>query len=338
MMYRTDFNFDLPIELIAKYPLEKRSSSKLLTYMRQSKAYKHERFDSILNYLEEGDLLVLNDTKVIPARLFGKKQTGGKVELLLERLLSTNTFLAHIKANRALKSNALIFLENNWIIKVLSRQDDLYICETNGAIELILEEIGNIPLPPYLGRAAEKLDDERYQTVFARYKGSVAAPTAGLHFDEKIINKLKQKNISIEFLTMHVGAGTFQPVRVDQITDHKMHQEHFNVSDKLIDKIKETKRQNKKVIAVGTTVLRTLESIFRQEEIKGGSGSTDLFIYPGFEFRVCNALLTNFHLPESTLLMLVAAFIGYENMKELYKLAIENNYRFFSYGDACLLM
>lgn len=339
-MYRKDFYFDLPSELIAKYPLKTRSESKLLTYNRENGIYKHEVFNSIIDYLQEGDLIVLNDSKVIPARLFGNKQTGGKVELLLERLITPDTFLAHIKASKSLKAQAIIILEKNWKIKILKREENLYLCQTisDGAIESMLKDIGKIPLPPYLGRAAQSIDTQRYQTVFARFNGSVAAPTAGLHFDDTVLAKLKEKNVSIEFLTMHIGAGTFQPVKTDKISDHIMHTEYYNINQSLLDAIAKTKAMNKKVVAVGTTVLRTLESVYLNEVVKSGAGSTKLFIKPGFKFKVCDALLTNFHLPESTLLMLVSAFIGYDKMQELYKLAIEQNYRFFSYGDACFLI
>lgn len=338
-MKKQDFYFDLPQELIAQYPLENRSDSRLLVYNRETGSHAHHQFKSIVEFMEPGDLLVMNDSKVIPARLYGNKKTGGKVEILLERILSEKTFLAHIKASKSPKIGSHIILNSEWHIEIINRHEDLFECKANESLPIILHEIGHIPLPPYITRADEKLDSNRYQTVYARYDGSVAAPTAGLHFDENTLAVLKAKGINIGYVTLHVGAGTFRPLRCENLTDHKMHSEFFTISQELCDLIQQTKRAKKRVIAVGTTTLRSLESAAQDtSELTACSRDTNIFIYPGFTFKVCDALVTNFHLPESTLLMLVSAFIGHEQAMNLYSIAIENKYRFFSYGDASLLM
>lgn len=335
-MKLSDFCYDLPEKLIARYPVENRSGSRLLVYKKDTSSYSHLKFFEILSQLNENDLLVFNDTRVIPARFFGKKTTGGKAEILLERILENNTFLAHIKTNR-IKTGDKIGCDGGWEVEFLGRRDELFILQANGDVIKMLSEIGDLPLPPYFARECEKIDNERYQTVYARYNGSVAAPTAGLHFDTELLNALEKKGIKTGFLTLHVGAGTFKPVRSDNIKEHKMHKEYYEINENLLNLIEHTKKNNGRVIAVGTTVLRTLESVYAKKIIEHTS-STDIFIYPGFKFKVCDGLITNFHLPKTTLLMLVAAFIGYENMQQLYKIAIENEYRFFSYGDASLLI
>ncbi|AHE66613.1 tRNA preQ1(34) S-adenosylmethionine ribosyltransferase-isomerase QueA [Legionella oakridgensis] len=337
-MKRQDFNFELPPELIAQYPLSNRSDSRLLTYSRQSECHEHHQFKSLADFLEPGDLLVMNDSKVIPARLYGHKSSGGKVECLIERLTNDDCFWAHIKASKAPKPGSRIFLDQGWSIEIIGRDDDLFQCKASGNVAVMLEEIGHIPLPPYIQRSDESLDASRYQTVYARYKGSVAAPTAGLHFDESLLAAIQQKGINIAYSTLHVGAGTFRPLRCEDIKDHKMHSEFFTVSEPLCAAVNATHAAGNRVIAVGTTALRSLESAAQQGKLEPCSRDTNIFIYPGYQFQICDGLITNFHLPESTLLMLVAAFIGYEQAMKLYQIAIAHRYRFFSYGDASLLL
>lgn len=337
-MKKQDFDFELPKELIAQYPLANRSDSRLLTYHCATSQHGHHQFKAIHNFLEPGDLLVMNDSKVIPARLYGCKDSGGKVELLVERILNGDTFLAHIKASKSPKPGTRIDLSSDWSIQIIGRQDDLYHCSLNGDVDTMLHQIGHVPLPPYITRADERLDLGRYQTVYAEHKGSVAAPTAGLHFDEAVLANLTTKGVKLAYSTLHVGAGTFRPVRCDDIKDHKMHYERFTVSDALCTAIQKTRSAGKRVIAVGTTALRSLESAVSGGEVQACSRETDIFIYPGYQFQVCDGLITNFHLPESTLLMLVSAFIGYEQVMELYRIATVHRYRFFSYGDASLLL
>lgn len=337
-MNKQDFHFHLPTELIAQYPLAQRSESRLLTYNRQVQEYGHHKFKNIADFLNPGDLLVMNDSKVIPARLYGQKTTGGKVELLVERITGECTFLAHIKASKALRAGGIIVLDQGDRLEILGRDDDLFICKTHVPILDLLDRVGHIPLPPYISRHDESQDKERYQTVYAQYAGSVAAPTAGLHFDESVFASLRAKHINTAYVTLHVGAGTFRPVRTDNIKDHKMHSEHFTLSQATVDAVNAAKTSRHRVIAVGTTALRTLESAAQKGELRAGSNDTDIFIYPGYEFKVCDGLLTNFHLPESTLLMLVSAFIGHSQAMSLYQEAIKQKYRFFSYGDTSLLL
>lgn len=337
-MKRQDFDFLLPPELIAQYPLPNRSDSRLLTYQRSTGLYQHHVFKQLADFLEPGDLLVMNDSRVIPARLYGHKASGGQVELLLERLIDSNTFLAHIKASKSPKPGSYIHLAEDWRIEILGRQDDLYHCRVDGDVDTMLHEIGHIPLPPYITRTDESLDSNRYQTVYALHKGSVAAPTAGLHFDAAVLESLRLRGVNIAYSTLHVGAGTFRPVRCENISDHKMHYERFTISEALCDAVNAAKIAGKRVIAVGTTALRSLESAAQLGELQPCSRDTDIFITPGFQFKICDGLITNFHLPESTLMMLVSAFIGYKQTMELYRIAIEEQYRFFSYGDASLLL
>lgn len=337
-MNKQDFYFDLPEELIAQYPLPNRSDSRLFVFNRQTAQYNHQQFKDITDYFQPGDLLVMNNSKVIPARLYGQKASGGKVELLVERLYGDDSFLAHIKASKAPKAGSLIRLANDWQIEVLQKLDDLYHCKVLGDVDVMLNEIGHIPLPLYINRPDESLDMDRYQTVYAMHKGSVAAPTAGLHFDEALIQQLKEKGVNIAYSTLHVGAGTFRPVRSDSIHEHKMHNEHFIVSEELCQAVNSTRAAGKRVIAVGTTSMRSLESAAENGVLKPCSRDTNIFIYPGYQFQICNGLITNFHLPESTLLMLVSAFIGHAQAMALYKEAIALGYRFFSYGDASLLL
>jgi len=337
-MKRQDFNFELPPELIAQYPLAHRSDSRLLVYREAIGSCEHHQFVDVGSFLQPGDLLVMNNSKVIPARLHGYKASGGKVELLVERIVEDGLFIAHIKASKSPKIGTIIHLDNDWCVEIIAKVDDLYHCKANGDADLMLHDIGHVPLPPYITRTDEGLDLNRYQTVYAEHKGSVAAPTAGLHFDDAVIEGLVAKGINIAYSTLHVGAGTFRPVRCDDIKEHKMHNERFTVSDALCEAVRNTRAAGKRVIAVGTTALRSLESAAFSGEIEPCSRETDIFIYPGYQFQVCDGLITNFHLPESTLLMLVSAFIGYEKAMELYQIAIAERYRFFSYGDASLLL
>ncbi|WP_028388708.1 tRNA preQ1(34) S-adenosylmethionine ribosyltransferase-isomerase QueA [Legionella fairfieldensis] len=337
-MNKSDFYFDLPQELIAQYPLKNRSDSRLLTYDRKTGLSTHQHFKEVGNFFQPGDLLVMNNSKVIPARLYGHKASGGKVELLVERMQDNYSFLAHIKASKAPKAGTVIHLENNWQLEVLGKQDDLYHCQVSGDADTMLHQIGHIPLPPYITRPDESMDSERYQTVYAKHKGSVAAPTAGLHFDASLIQQLQEKGVNIAYSTLHVGAGTFRPVRCEAIKEHKMHSEQFTVSEELCQAVRQTQTAGKRVIAVGTTALRCLESAAINGVLYPSCRDTNIFIYPGYQFQICNGLITNFHLPESTLVMLVAAFIGYEQTMRLYREAIKEGYRFFSYGDASLLL
>lgn len=338
-MKKQDFYFDLPSELIAQYPLANRSDSRLFYYDRANRnEYTHHQFRDIADFLNPGDLLVMNDTRVIPARLYGQKLSGGKVELLVERITSPTTFLAHIKASKALKAGGIIQLDQGQQLEVVERQDDLFLCEAKMDVLDLVSQLGHMPLPPYITRDDEVADQDRYQTVYAKYAGSVAAPTAGLHFDDAVLAKLKAKGVNIAYVTLHVGAGTFRPVRSDEIKDHKMHSEHYTVSAELCAAVEKTKASGKRVIAIGTTALRSLESAAAEGTLKPCSQDTSIFIYPGYQFKVCDGLMTNFHLPESTLLMLVSAFIGHQEAMALYQEAIDKKYRFFSYGDTSLLV
>ena len=337
-MKKTDFNYHIPDELIAKYPLSNRSDSKMLVYFKASNTSSHHLFSQITDFINPGDLLVMNDSKVLQARFFGNKLTGGKVEFLVERILSPNEFLAHIKASKSPKNGSIISLENSWQIEVVEKQDSIYLCKSSIEISMILSIIGHMPLPPYIDRKDEILDVTRYQTIYAKHLGSVAAPTAGLHFDEKVINSLKAKGVNFAYTTLHIGAGTFQPVREMELSNHQMHTEKFIVDRPLVDAILLTKKNGGRIIAVGTTAMRSLESWVADDKFEPTAQDTNIFITPGYKFKICDGLITNFHLPESTLLMLVSGFIGYENAMQLYKIAIENKYRFFSYGDVSLLI
>lgn len=341
-MQRSDFHYELPDELIARYPSEQRSDCRLLCVDGQSGALEHRRFPDLLELLEPGDLLVFNDTRVIPARLHGHKASGGKVEMLLERPLDAHRGLAHIRSSKSPKPGTELIFEGDVHAIVEGRRDALFELRFLGDTPMIalLEKHGHMPLPPYITREDELSDRERYQTVYARRDGAVAAPTAGLHFDQPLLDALAEKGINSAFVTLHVGAGTFQPVRVDNILEHHMHSEWIEVTDSTCQQIRETQAAGKRVIAVGTTSVRCLESACMKSsdgQIAPFSGDTDIFIYPGYEWRCVDALITNFHLPESTLLMLVSAFAGYEHIMQAYRTAVEERYAFFSYGDAMLL-
>ena len=341
-MQRADFHFELPDELIARYPSEQRSDCRLLCVDGQSGALEHRRFADLLELLEPGDLLVFNDTRVIPARLHGHKASGGKVEMLLERPLDSHRGLAHIRSSKSPKPGTELIFEGDIHAVVEGRRDALFELRFLGDTPMIalLEKHGHMPLPPYITRDDELSDRERYQTVYARRDGAVAAPTAGLHFDQPLLDALAEKGVNSAFVTLHVGAGTFQPVRVDNILEHHMHSEWIEVSETACQQVRDTQAAGKRIIAVGTTSVRCLESACLKSsdgQIAPYSGDTDIFIYPGYEWCCVDALITNFHLPESTLLMLVSAFAGYDHMMRAYRTAVDERYAFFSYGDAMLL-
>ncbi len=342
-----DFDYVLPERLIAQYPLPERATSRLLKVNSHSDSLSHGSFHDIESVLTSNDLLVLNETRVIPARLFGQKATGGKVECLIERLLPAelpvygeHCLLAHIRASKSPKPGMKLIIASDFSFEVLAREEDLFVLRYTSVLPILeaLKKYGHYPLPPYIHRKDEPLDQERYQTVFAEHPGAVAAPTAGLHFDESTLARIAARGTAIEKLTLHVGAGTFQPVRADRIEDHEMHAEWINVSERLCEAVKDTHLRGGRVFAVGTTVLRALESAAISGPLKAYIGDTRIFITPGFRFRVADALLTNFHLPRSTLLMLVCAFAGYELMMRAYRTAVAESYRFFSYGDAMLIL
>ncbi len=338
-MNKSDFSFELPPELIAQFPLPDRTGSRLLCVDSAANTWNDAQFSDLGQWLRPNDLLVFNNTQVIPARLFGVKATGGVVEMLFARLVEPHLALLQIRASKSPKPGSSIYIADNTIeLMVEDKQDDLYLVRSEQLDWLaLLETYGKIPLPPYIERAAESEDLSRYQTVYAEMPGAVAAPTAGLHFDEPLLAKLKAQGISCAFLTLHVGAGTFQPVRTDNILDHKMHFEYYTLPQECCDQIAATKAKGGRVIAVGTTSVRTLESAAKQGELRESSGSTNLFIYPGYEFKVVDAIITNFHLSESTLLMLISAFANRELILQAYQHAIEQQYRFFSYGDAMFI-
>ncbi len=334
-----EFDFDLPQHLIAQTPLQKRDSSRLLILNKNTKSFTDKKFTDFVDLLNTNDLLIFNDTRVIKARLFGKKITGGKVEIMIERILDNHHALAHLKTSKKIFDGTIFEVNEDVSVKVVRKENDLFYIEFNSNLSSydILEKYGHIPLPPYIERSADKSDENRYQTIYAKESGAVAAPTAGLHFTNEIFKALNDKKIKYTFLTLHVGAGTFQPVRENDLDRHQMHSESFNVPDKTIQMIDDAKSKNGRIIAIGTTVLRALESKFSEETIQSGFKETSIFIKPGYTFKIVDALLTNFHLPKSTLFILVSAFSGSDTMKKLYQHAIKNEYRFFSYGDATFI-
>ena len=344
-MRRQDFAYHLPPELIASKPCAERTASRLLCMASPSGELAHKHFSDVLSQVNAGDLMVFNNTKVIPARLFATKATGGKLEILVERVLSNSRILAHVRASKSPKAGASITLENGVVVEMVARHDALFELDFGKHNVLdVLEDVGHMPLPPYIERADTLEDKTRYQTVYGEVAGAVAAPTAGLHFDEAIIEALKAKGVNIAYVTLHVGAGTFQPVRVDNITEHNMHSEWMTIDQSVCDAVNNTRAAGGRVFAVGTTSVRSLESaashsknFIQSQQLEPFEGDTDIFIYPGYEFRVVDSLITNFHLSESTLLMLVSAFAGYQNIMQAYKVAVAERYRFFSYGDAMLL-
>ena len=334
-MKTSDFDYYLPEELIANYPLDSRSSSRLLIY---SDKVEHKYFSNIVDYLSSGDLLVVNNTSVIPARIFGTKESGGAVEIMLERIMEDNKALVQIRSSRTIKTGTLINLDS-YQVECIDRQKNFYILQFDLSPLEVFNAIGHVPLPPYIKRDDQDLDKDRYATVYENkeLQESVAAPTAGLHFDDELLEKIKNKGVRIASVNLSVGAGTFQPVKTENIEEHDIHSEYIEVSDEVINLVNETKQLGNKIFAVGTTATRALETAYMNNSKIGYSGYTKLFIYPGYKFKVVDRLITNFHLPRSSLLMLVSAFIGYDNMRQLYKIAIDERYRFLSYGDAMLL-
>ena len=337
-MRRDLFQFELPDELIARQPAEQRQGSRLLYLDSQADNLQHQKFTDLLSHIQYGDLIVFNNTKVIPARLFGRKESGGKLEVLVERVVDKYTVRAHVRASKSPKEGNHLLFDDGYSAEMLGRIDDLFELKFTAPVLDVLDQIGHMPLPPYIDRSDTDEDKSRYQTVYAQQLGAVAAPTAGLHFDDQMLADIKSKGAQIAFVTLHVGAGTFQPVRVDNILDHKMHSEWLQVTDEVCQQVRDTKAAGGRVIAVGTTSVRCLETAASSGEIDSFEGDTDIFIYPGYQFNVVDALLTNFHLSESTLLMLVSAFSGYKSIMHAYQEAVAERYRFFSYGDAMFLI
>lgn len=339
-MQRSDFSFNLPKHLIAQQPLDSRTDSRLLYIRSIGCQFQDRHFVDFPSLLAPGDLLVFNDTRVIPARLFGRKVSGGHVEILVERVLDDNRVLAQLRASRAPKSGTRLYLNGDVNVIVLQRVESFFVLQFEDCrpVDEILQAIGHIPLPPYIGRSDTAVDSCRYQTVYAQQPGAVAAPTAGLHFDEAMLERIDAMGVDRAFITLHVGAGTFAPIRVDDIRQHVMHSERVQVSAQVCDQVKATRACGGRVIAVGTTSVRALESASAEGVIKPFDGETRLFITPGYRFVSVDALLTNFHLPESTLLMLVCAFAGKSLVLEAYRHAVEQQYRFFSYGDAMFVV
>lgn len=338
-MQVADFTFHLPDKLIARYPTEERSASRLMRLHGETGSVEHGQFADILGFLQPEDLLVINNTKVIPARLYGAKESGGKIEILVERMLDDQRLLAHVRASRSPKPGARLLLEGEVWATMVSRQDSLFELQLEGSETVldVLQRLGHMPLPPYIDRPDETADRERYQTVFGEKHGAVAAPTAGLHFDKALLDAIRAKGVRIVTITLHVGAGTFLPVKVDNIEDHHMHGEIVEVTEEVATAVKHTRANGGRVVAIGTTSVRALEAASAKGDIAAYAGETHIFIYPGYKFKSVDALLTNFHLSESTLLMLVSAFAGRDHVLAAYNQAVAQEYRFFSYGDAMLV-
>lgn len=338
-MKKSDFHYELPPELIAQSPLAERSASRLLVVPNDQDDFIDKTVRDLPEFLRSGDLLIFNDTRVIPARLYGQKESGGRVEILLERITSGHEVRAQIGASKSPKADSKITLDEGTVITVLGREGEFYRLrfETTEPLEKVLLRAGRMPLPPYIQRDADITDDVRYQTVFATQLGAVAAPTAGLHFDEDLLANIKAMGVEFGHITLHVGAGTFQPMRAENILEHTMHREWLNVGAELCSQIAKTRARGGRVIAVGTTVVRALETAYRDGEVKPYADDTQIFIFPGIKVKSVDAMITNFHLPESTLMMMVSAFSGRERILSAYQHAIEQRYRFFSYGDAMLL-
>lgn len=335
------YHYDLPQELIAQTPIEPRDHSRLLVYKRADGSIEHKHFYDIIDYLKTGDVLVINNTKVIPARLFGtKEETGAKIEVFLLKRLNLTDWEVLMKPGKRAKVGTLIKFSDRLLCKVIKDTEfggKIVQFIYNGVFEDILSEIGNMPLPPYIHERLE--DKERYQTVYSKYNGSSAAPTAGLHFTKELLEKVKAKGIEVVEVLLHVGLGTFRPVSEDNILDHEMHSEYIEVTSEAADKINQAKKEGRRVIAVGTTSIRTLESAATKKgEIAPCKKDTSIFIYPGYDFKIVDGVITNFHLPESTLIMLVSAFCGIEETLHMYNVAVKEKYRFFSFGDATLLL
>ena len=341
-MQKQDFHFDLPESLIAYKPCDNRTDSRLMVLDPIDESIKDRHFFDLLSFLKPQDCLIFNNTKVIPARLNGKRESGGKVEILIERVYQENErdlCIAQLRASNTPKPGTVIIINDSFHLEVVGRKDSFFILSGDNTDSLLslIEEHGAMPLPPYIQRDAEEVDKNRYQTVYAEKKGAVAAPTAGLHFDETLLQKIKEKGVLTGFVTLHVGAGTFAPVRVDNIQEHQMHSEWFEVPQSVVDLVNETRKKGGRVIAVGTTSVRCLESASISGAIQATKGETDIFIYPGYQFKSVDALVTNFHLSESTLIMLVSAFAGKDFTLEAYNHAVESQYRFFSYGDSMFI-
>ena len=340
-MKTSDFYYDLPQERIAQTPIEPRDHSRLMVLHRENDEIEHRHFYEILDYLDEGDCLIVNDSRVIPARIYGvKEDTGAKIEFLLLKQLTDNRWETLVKPGKKAKIGARFIFGDGLlkaeVVDIIEDGNRIVELQSEENIYSTLDKIGQMPLPPYI---TEKLEDqERYQTVYSHELGSAAAPTAGLHFTNELLDKIRAKGVNIGYVTLHVGLGTFRPVKVDDVTKHKMHSEHYEIPEETAELIKRTKANGKRVIAVGTTSCRTLESVAASGEIRACDGFTDIFIYPGFEFKVLDGLITNFHLPESTLIMLVSAFYGYEKTMKAYEIAVRENYRFFSFGDAMAIL
>jgi len=338
-MLRSDFHFDLPDDLIAQHPAARRAGSRLLCLDRDSGAIRDRMFTDFEGLLRPGDLLVLNNTRVVPARFHGHKHSGGRLEVMVDRVLDRSRVLAQIRCSRSPKVGSGLRLDCGIDIEVLARHDDLFelrFDDPRPALEL-MEAYGQVPLPPYIVRSPDDSDRERYQTVFARHQGAVAAPTAGLHFDQPMLDRIASTGIAIGQVTLHVGSGTFAPMRTEQLDQHQMHSEWFEVDEPLCQQVDQTRTAGGRVVAVGTTVVRSLEAAAADGRLRPFRGETSIFIKPGYQFRVVDALLTNFHLSESTLLMLVCAFAGYQPVMNAYRHAVQQRYRFFSYGDAMFL-
>ncbi len=341
-MKTRDFHYELPDELIARYPAAQRDQSRLLVLTGDG-SVQHRQFPDILDFLDPGDLLVFNNTRVIPGRLYGHKESGGKLEFLIERVTGEFTALSHVRASKSPKSGARLSVTHEHgaaehsLCTVLGRRGELFELEFDQPVLAVLQAIGHMPLPPYIDRADENLDQERYQTVYAEKPGAVAAPTAGLHFTDEILAKAQAKGVETAFVTLHVGAGTFQPVRVENIQDHHMHAEYLEVDQAVCNAVNATRARGGRVVAVGTTSVRSLETASQSGAIAPYAGESDIFIFPGYRFRSVDLLLTNFHLPESTLIMLVSALAGRKQVLAAYTEAVKQRYRFFSYGDAMLV-
>ena len=337
---KSDFHYDLPAALIAQVPLPQRTASRLLVVDAGARSLADRHFADLPEYLRAGDLLVFNDTRVLQARLYGRKETGGAAEILIERVLGTHEALAQIGVSKKPPDGSAIILDDGTSVRVLRREGEFYALRFEGTepLEKLLARLGRIPLPPYIARDAAAADEERYQTVYARAPGAVAAPTAGLHFDAALLDRLRAAGIDFGYVTLHVGAGTFQPLRSERIEDHVMHREWLNVGAELVEKIRRTRAAGGRVVAVGTTVVRALEAARRDGDVQPFAGETQIFIFPGYRITSVDALITNFHLPESTLLMLVSTFAGRDLILEAYRHAVEQRYRFFSYGDAMLIL
>ncbi|QDE38878.1 tRNA preQ1(34) S-adenosylmethionine ribosyltransferase-isomerase QueA [Luteibacter pinisoli] len=339
-MKKSDFDFDLPPDLIAQMPLERRSGSRLLVLDVAGRSKANRKFYDLPDLVQPGDLMVFNDTRVLPARLYGRKDSGGAVEILIERVTGAHEARAQLGVSKKPKEGGIIELADGTRITVMGRDGEFFNLrfDIEEPLERLLSRLGEMPLPPYIERSVDDTDMERYQTVFAREPGAVAAPTAGLHFDEALLEKLRAKGVDFGYVTLHVGAGTFQPMRAENVQDHVMHREWLNVGAELVEKIRATRAAGHRVIAVGTTVVRALESATVEGVLRPFAGETQIFIFPGYKITSVDALVTNFHLPQSTLLMLVSALAGKEVILDAYRYAVLQRYRFFSYGDAMLIL